>query len=94
MKALILFALLLSPNLAAQSFEGLSDAIEQGNFGEIKSVIISRHGEVIYEDYFRGTTAQDLHQVQSVTKSIDADEPHGPRGHRHGSRSVCRTGAV
>ena len=72
MRALILFALLLSTDLAAQSFEGLSDAIEQGNFGEIKSVIVSRHGEVIYEDYFRGTTAQDLHQVQSVTKSIGA----------------------
>jgi CubicO group peptidase (beta-lactamase class C family) len=72
MRALLLFALLLSQCTAAQPFEDLSDAIEQGNFGEIKSVIISRHGEIIHEDYFRGTSAEDLHQVQSVTKSIGA----------------------
>src|SRR5210317_1880358 len=72
MRALILFVLLLSTDLAAQSFEGLSDAIEQGSFGELKSVVISRHGNIIYEEYFRDTSEQDLHQVQSVTKSIGA----------------------
>ena len=72
MKKLFFFALLLSQGLAAQPFEGLDDAIEQGQFGQLKSVIISRHGEIVYEGYFRGTRVNDLHQVQSVTKSIGA----------------------
>jgi CubicO group peptidase (beta-lactamase class C family) len=70
MRALVLVALLLSQTLAAQLFEGLSEVIDQGSFGDIKSVIISRHGKIIYEDYFRGSTAAELNQVQSVTKSI------------------------
>lgn len=68
-----IFALVLlffTPALAAQTFNGLSDAIEQGDFGNLKAVVVSRHGEIIYEDYFRGTGADDLHQVQSVTKSV------------------------
>jgi len=62
--------LLFGQNLFAQPFNGLSAAIEQGQFGNLKAVVISRHGEIVYEDYFRGSAAGDLHQVQSVTKSI------------------------
>jgi CubicO group peptidase (beta-lactamase class C family) len=68
--AAIIFLLLFAPSLAAQQFDGLSEAIEQGNFGNIKAVIIARHGEILYEDYFRGARPGDLHQVQSVTKSV------------------------
>ena len=71
MKTLFLvIGLLAAHSLAAQPFEGLSEAIEGGQFGNIKAVVISRHGEIIYEDYFRGTNASTHHQVQSVTKSI------------------------
>ncbi len=62
--------LLFEQDLSAQPFDGLSEAIEQGSFGNLKAVIVSRHGEVIYEDYFRGSGPNDLHQVQSVTKSV------------------------
>jgi CubicO group peptidase (beta-lactamase class C family) len=62
--------LLFAPALSAQTFDGLSGAIEQGSYGNLKAVIVSRHGEIIYEDYFRGTEPDDLHQVQSVTKSV------------------------
>jgi len=62
--------LLFGQNLSAQPFDGLSEAIEQGVFGNLKAVVISRHGEIIYEDYFRGSQVNDLHQVQSVTKSV------------------------
>jgi CubicO group peptidase (beta-lactamase class C family) len=62
--------LLSGQPLSAQPFDGLSAAIEQGQFGNLKAVAISRHGEIVYEDYFRGTSADDLHQVQSVTKSV------------------------
>ncbi|MBT8047050.1 MAG: serine hydrolase [Xanthomonadales bacterium] len=69
-RLLFVFALLLSPSVFAQPFDGLSEAIEQGSFGNLKAVIIAQHGEIIYEDYFRGTQADTLHQVQSVTKSV------------------------
>jgi CubicO group peptidase (beta-lactamase class C family) len=66
------FTLLLSNSVFAQSFDGLSQVIEQGSFGNLKSVIIAQDGEILYEDYFRGTDAGTLHQVQSVTKSVGA----------------------
>ena len=68
----ILWVLLLcvSQGLAAQPFEGMREAIEQGGFGNIKAVVVSRHGEIVYEEYFRGAQASDLHQLHSVTKSV------------------------
>jgi len=65
-----LFMLSLISVLEAQNFDEMSDAIEQGQYGNLKSVIVSRHGEIVYEQYFRGSQAGDLHQVQSVTKSV------------------------
>ncbi|NNK31571.1 MAG: serine hydrolase [Xanthomonadales bacterium] len=62
--------LFVTQGLAAQSFDGLQEAIEGGSFGEIKAVLVSQHGEVLFEEYFRGSSAADLHQVQSVTKSV------------------------
>ncbi|MEE4219470.1 MAG: serine hydrolase [Xanthomonadales bacterium] len=70
MKHLLFLLLLVAPSLSAQAFDGLSEALERGDFGNIKAVVVSRHGEIIYEDYFRGSSADDLHQVQSVTKSV------------------------
>lgn len=69
-RSLFVFTLFLSQAAMAQTFSGLTEAVDQGNFGNIKSVLISQHGRVVYEHYFRGTQAGDLHQVQSVTKSI------------------------
>ena len=68
MKRFLFLLLLFAPGVAAQPFDGLSEAISNGEFGNLKAVVISRHGEVIYEQYFRGTSTNDLHQVQSVTK--------------------------
>ena len=70
MKRFLFLLLLFAPGVAAQPFDGLSEAISNGEFGNLKAVVISRHGEVIYEQYFRGTSTNDLHQVQSVTKSV------------------------
>lgn len=70
MKRFLLVLLLVTPGVAAQPFEGLAEAVESGTYGEIKAVAISRRGELIYEQYFRGSQPDDLHQVQSVTKSV------------------------
>jgi CubicO group peptidase (beta-lactamase class C family) len=69
-RLLIMAVMVWAPQLAAQSFDGLGESLARGDYGNIKAVIISRHGEIIYEDYFRGAQPNDLHQVQSVTKSI------------------------
>ena len=65
-----LVALLIASTLQAQDFDRMGEAIARGSYGNLKAVIISRHGEIIYEDYFRGSQPDDLHQVQSVTKSV------------------------
>ena len=70
MKRLLFILLLVAPGVSAQPFNGLSEAITEGDYGNLTAVVISHHGEVIYEQYFRGATANDLHQVQSVTKSV------------------------
>lgn len=70
MRRLLFLILLVAPGIGAQPFDGLTEAIEQGDYGNLKAVVVSRHGEVIYENYFRGSSADDLHQVQSVTKSV------------------------
>jgi CubicO group peptidase (beta-lactamase class C family) len=70
MKRILFLLLVAAPAAFAQPFEGLSEAVSRGDFGNLKAVIVSQHGEIIYEDYFRGSSADDLHQVQSVTKSV------------------------
>ncbi len=69
-RILIILLLCASQNLSAQSFEGLTDAIEQGGYGSLKAVLISPHGEIIYEENFHGTQANDLHMMHAVTKSV------------------------
>lgn len=68
--ALVMYFVLCGHYLQAQPFAGLTEAIEQGRFGNLKAVVICRRGEIVYEDYFRGTGPDDLHQVHSVTKSV------------------------
>jgi CubicO group peptidase (beta-lactamase class C family) len=36
----------------------------------IRSVLIVRRGYIVFEDYSRGLTADDLHEVASITKSV------------------------
>jgi len=67
---LTLVMLFFAAALEAQDFAAISETIEQGSFGNLKAVLVSRHGEIVYEDYFRGANADQLLQVQSVTKSV------------------------
>ena len=71
MKRLIMiFNLLFCANLHAQPFDSLTSQIANGDYGNLKAVVISHQGQIIYEEYFRGTRANDLHAVNSVTKSV------------------------
>lgn len=70
-KALILLLSLVGLSCArAQTFPGLDESVARGDFGQLKAVLVSRHGEILFENYYRGASPSDLRQVQSVTKSI------------------------
>ena len=64
------FVLLWAPGLAAQTFPGLDAAVARGDYGQVKAVLVSQHGELLFEQYYRGAQANDLRQLQSVTKSV------------------------
>ena len=62
--------LLFSGSVSAEPFEGLTEAVRSGDYGSLKAVLVARDGEVLYEHYFHGTQADDLHMMHSVTKSV------------------------
>jgi CubicO group peptidase (beta-lactamase class C family) len=70
MRFFVLLALLTCPAVWAQPFDGLSDAITEGELGKIKALLVARHGETLYEEYFLGHGPDDLHAIQSITKSV------------------------
>jgi len=56
----------LSPRLLDQ----LDQAISRGEFTRITSVLIARHGALVYEKYYGGFTSDSLHDTRSATKTI------------------------
>lgn len=57
--------------LDAGRLERLGAAIEGGRqYPDLHSLLIVRHGYLVYERYFDGWTAQRPHTLQSVTKSF------------------------
>lgn len=47
-------------------------AIENGEYGDVHSLLVVKDGQVVYENYYKGWHKDSLHQAQSVTKSIIA----------------------
>jgi len=58
--------------LDAQKLSTLSACIKSGVYGEIQSLLVVRHGQLVMEEYYRGTTRYSRYQVYSVTKSVNA----------------------
>ena len=54
----------------AASFDAVTGEIKAGNFKQITSVLVARHGKVLYEQYFDGEWAQGLRNTRSVTKTV------------------------
>ena len=44
--------------------------IRRGDYGNIASLLIVRHGQLAVEEYFNGWTADRAHTMQSVSKSV------------------------
>jgi len=56
--------------MQATRLQALGDAIASGSYPGINSLIIVRHGYLVTERYFNGTSATTAGSVQSVTKSV------------------------
>lgn len=50
----------------------LSAKISEGKYQTVTSVMIRQKGDIIYEAYFNGATAQTQHNTRSVTKTINS----------------------
>jgi CubicO group peptidase (beta-lactamase class C family) len=55
----------ISPEMVAD----LSQAVREGRYGAVKSLLILRHGRLVHEEYFDGYGQSDLMPLFSVTKS-------------------------
>jgi CubicO group peptidase (beta-lactamase class C family) len=53
-----------------QRLDEMQKAIEAGDFKAVTSVLIARHGKIVYEHYFDQAGADGLRNTRSVTKTV------------------------
>jgi CubicO group peptidase (beta-lactamase class C family) len=76
MRPLLLAALigLWASAALAQAFDPVTAAVRAGDYKQITSVVVARHGQVVYEQYFdadqSGGGAAALRNTRSATKTI------------------------
>jgi CubicO group peptidase (beta-lactamase class C family) len=56
--------------LSTARLEAAAKAIHDGDFKEITSILIARHGRLAYEAYFGAESAETLHNTRSATKTV------------------------
>ncbi|RUO41967.1 serine hydrolase [Pseudidiomarina aestuarii] len=54
----------------ANSLDNISAAIDMLQPQQLSSVLVMRDNELVYENYYNGTLANDLHDVRSLSKSL------------------------
>ena len=65
------------------------------NYPQVRSVLVVRHGYLVYEHYWQGFTASDGHDSRSVTKSfVSRAGRHRPRRGSIGESGPNRRGAA
>jgi CubicO group peptidase (beta-lactamase class C family) len=57
-------------HLDASRLGDLALRIRRRDYGNITSVLIARHGRLVFEEYFNGWSMDQAHTMQSVTKSV------------------------
>jgi CubicO group peptidase (beta-lactamase class C family) len=60
----------IQEGFSAQGLGEMQKAIEAGDFKSITSVLIARHGKIIYEHYFNKDGVDGLRNTRSATKTI------------------------
>ena len=58
-----------STGISSKPLQDMESAVRAGDFKKIGSVLIARHGKLVYESYFDGD-ASSLRDTRSATKSI------------------------
>ncbi len=59
-----------SVGLSSDLLEKLDQVIAGGQFTRITSVLVARHGSLVYEKYYEAFNADSLHDTRSATKTI------------------------
>lgn len=57
-------------NMDSELLREMLIKVEDGEYGEIHSIIVVRNGDIVIEEYFNGWNSTDLHPIYSVTKSV------------------------
>lgn len=65
-----LLALAAAGLASAQVLAPMTQAIRAGEFKEITSVVVARHGSIVYEEYFDKGGAEALRNTRSATKTV------------------------
>jgi len=63
-------ASLEASGLSVARLQAMASAIQAGTFKHITSVLITRHGKLIYEGYFDGSDKTTLRNTRSATKTL------------------------
>jgi CubicO group peptidase (beta-lactamase class C family) len=59
-----------SAGLSPVRLQAMETAIRNGEFKKIGSILIARHGKLVYEGYFDGSDASAFRDTRSATKSV------------------------
>ncbi len=59
-----------SAGLSATRLQAMEAAIRGGEFKKIGSILVTRHGKLVYESFFDGSDAAALRDTRSATKSV------------------------
>ncbi len=66
----VLAGALAMPAFAQQPFDAVTAAVKAGTYQQVTSVVVARHGKLLYEEYFDEGGKDALRNTRSVTKTI------------------------
>ena len=59
-----------SQGLKSEPLREITEAIRSGTHGDIHSLLVVRNGVLVWEEYFGSSSREEVHPLQSVTKSF------------------------
>lgn len=59
-----------SVGISKDQLQKLDNAVHDGKLQKVTSIMVARHGKLVYQKYYDGFTLDSLHDTRSVTKTI------------------------